>query len=279
MSVISLDDNAFGRLLKHWRSRRHVSQLDLSMASGVSQRHISFLESGRSRPSRSMILQLAAVLDMPLRQQNQLLTTAGFAPIYSEFDLDAPEVGVIRRALDCMLRQHEPYPAFVLDRYWNQLLVNQGAMRLMGWLAGGEPTAPSKLTQSSGPINMVRLLFEPGGVKPYVSNWDAVAVQLLYRLQRESLAEGPEADSGALLAELLAVPEVAALWQGSPIEERWDLPLLTIDFVRDDVRLSFFSTLTTLGTPQDITLQELRLECMFPADEATEVQWAELLTG
>ena len=217
-----------------------------------------------------MILKLAAVLDIPLRQQNKLLTTAGFAPIYSEFDLDAPEVAAIRRALDCMLRQHEPYPAFVIDRYWNQLLVNQGAMRLMGWLADGAAAEPSE------PINMVRLLFEPGGIRPYVSNWDAVVKQLLYRVQRESLAEGAESHSQALLEELLAVPEIAALWQASPIEESWDLPLLTIDFVRDDVRLSFFSTLTTLGTPHDITLQELRLECMFPADEATEVQWEKI---
>ena len=122
MAVIA--DNSFGQLLKQWRSQRNFSQLDLSITSNVSQRHISFLESGRSNPSRDMVLTLSAVLDIPLRQQNQMLTAAGFAALYSEFDLSDPEVAPIRRALEFTLRQQEPYPALVMDRYWNQIMMN-----------------------------------------------------------------------------------------------------------------------------------------------------------
>ncbi|MEL7225890.1 MAG: helix-turn-helix transcriptional regulator [Cyanobacteria bacterium J06576_12] len=256
-------DNSFGQFLRHWRLQRNFSQLDLSMASDVSQRHISFIESGRSHPSRDMVLNLATVLNIPLRQQNKMLTAAGFAPIYSEFDLSAPEVVPIRRALEFTLKQQEPYPALVMDRYWNQMIVNKGAENLLGWLLAGKD-----IPEAVG-SNLMKLMLHPQGVKARVVSWDAIATHLIHRVYRETLAGGKDEQSQALFDELLTYPGVRALWQ-SPIEDNWQMPLLSTTFSNADRQLSFFTTLTTLGTPQDITLQELRLECLFPADDATE---------
>jgi transcriptional regulator with XRE-family HTH domain len=259
-------DKAFGQLLKHWRCQRNFSQLELSLASGVSQRHISFIESGRARPSREMILKLSAVLDIPLRQQNKMLTTAGFAPIYSEFDLSAPEVLPIRRALEFTLRQQEPYPALVMDRYWNQVMLNQGAINLMNWLLTGLTIA-----DEIGP-NLMKLMLHPQGVKERIQNWDGIVPHLIHRVHREALSEGQDAQSQTLFDTLLTYPGIRELWQ-APAKDNWQLPLLTVNFSHAGQQLSCFTTLTTLGTPQDITLQELRLECFFPADQHTEQQF------
>lgn len=257
-------DNAFGQMLRQWRSQRNFSQLDLSLASDVSQRHISFVESGRARPSRTMVLKLATVLDVPLRQQNKMLTAAGFAPIYSEFDLSAPEVAPIRRALEFMLRQQEPYPALVMDRYWNQIQTNRGAEQVVGWLLAGQ-TLPPELSDR---VNLTKLMLHPQGLRQYITNWESAATHVIHRVHRESL-EGQDEQSQKLFDELLGYPTVRELWQ-APAEDSWHLPLLTVNFAKDGRQLSFFTTITTLGTPHDITLQELRLECLFPADEATE---------
>lgn len=263
MSAIANADNPFGALLKQWRSQRNFSQLDLSVASDVSQRHISFLESGRAKPSRDMVIKLSVVLDIPLRQRNKMLTAAGFAPIYSAFDLSSPEVAPIRRALEFTLRQQSPYPALVMDRYWNQIMVNKGAENLLGWLIGGK-TVPEDI----GP-NLMKLMLHPQGVRAHVVNWEMMASHLIRRVHRETLAEGQEEQSQALFDALLTYPDIQSLWQ-APIQENWQLPLLNTTFSKAEQQLSFFTTITTLGTPQDITLQELRLECLFPADDQTE---------
>lgn len=260
--MAAVADNSFGELLKQWRLQRNFSQLDLSTTSNVSQRHISFLESGRANPSRDMVLALSAVLDIPLRQQNQMLTAAGFAALYSEFDLSDPEVAPIRRALEFTLRQQEPYPALVMDRYWNQVMMNEGAKRLIGWL-----TEEKELPTEIGP-NLIKLMLHPQGVREHVENWEIVASHLIHRVYRETRVEG-EQQSQLLFNSLLAYPAVENLWR-SPVKENWQLPLLNTVFSKSHRRLNFFTTLTTLGTPQDITLQELRLECLFPADRATE---------
>ena len=269
MSSTAVIDNSFGQLLKQWRSQRNFSQLDLSISSNVSQRHISFLESGRSRPSRDMVLELSTVLDIPLRQQNQMLTAAGFAAIYSEFDLSDPEVAPIRRALEFTLRQQEPYPALVMDRYWNQIMVNEGAKRLLQWLIG-EKALPAEI----GP-NLVKLMLHPQGIKDRVQNWEIVATHLIHRVHRETRIEGQGQQSQSLFNSLLSYPEIEQLWH-SPQKDNWQLPLLSTIFSKGDRQLSFFTTLTTLGTPQDITLQELRLECLFPADDTTEEAFREI---
>jgi len=260
-------DTSFGNLLKHWRNQLSFSQLDLAVASEVSQRHISFLESGRAKPSRDMILQLATVLDVPLRYQNMMLTSAGFAPIYSESDLSASEIEPIRKALDFILRQQEPYPALVMDRYWNLIQSNTAAQRLINWLV---PTQQlQNLLDSNGKFNLMRFMFHPQGLKPFIANWEEIANHLIQRVYRETLAEGCSQDSINLFQELQTYPDIPRLWQISHTCT-WQVPLLTLQFVKNGLSLSFFSTIATLGTPHDITLQELRIESLFPADEVTE---------
>lgn len=265
--------NSFATLLKQWRSQRGFSQLDLAVTSQVSQRHISFLESGRAKPSREMVLQLAMVLDVPLRQQNLMLTAAGFAPVHTETDLCAPEMASIRKALDFMLHKQEPYPAIVIDRYWNLILTNDAATRLL--------TAFIKLEtlqahfSVDGKINLMQAMFAPQGLRPFIVNWEDFAEHLLQRVHREAIAEGQSEQSTALLNELMSYPGVSDIWHGSNQAAQNTL-LLTVHLKRDDLELQFFSTIATLGTTYDITLQELRIECLFPADETTEKNWKQM---
>lgn len=280
--------SSFGMLLKHWRSKRGISQLELSLTSQVSQRHISFLESGRAKPSREMVLELATVLEVPLRQQNLLLTTAGFAPIHTETDLAAPEMSMIRKAIDLMLLKQEPYPAFAIDRYWNLLLTNGAANRLLAAFIDVE-TLQDRFYQD-GKVKLMQVMFHPQGLRPFVVNWQDVAGQLLRRVHREAQSsiskishqgmrtvDGKKDRSVELFEELMSYPDVAELWQTSNRAVQNTL-LLAVHLKRDQLELQFFSTIATLGTSYDITLQELRIECLFPADEITEQNWLQLVT-
>ena len=262
--------DSFGTLLKQWRDRRSFSQLDLAMSSQVSQRHISFLESGRAKPSQEMVLQLATVLEIPLRQQNLLLSAAGFAPIHTETDLSAPEMTSVRKAIDLILHQHEPYPAFAVDRYWHLLLANQGANRLLDAFIA--PDKLHRLFYLDGKINLMRVFFHPLGLRPSIVNWESCANHLLQRLHRETLVERESDLSTVLLKELMSYPDVDRIWR-TDVRTTQHALLLAIQFHREDLEFQFFSTIATLGTPYDITLQELRIECLFPADEATERNW------
>jgi transcriptional regulator with XRE-family HTH domain len=262
--------DSFGILLKQWRDLRSFSQLDLATISQVSQRHISFLESGRAKPSQEMVLQLATVLEIPLRQQNLLLSAAGFAPIHTETDLSAPEMTSIRKAIDLILHQHEPYPAFAVDRYWNLVLANQGATRLLDAFIA--PEKLHRLFYLDGKINLMRVFFHPLGLRPSIVNWESCANHLLQRLHRETLIERESDLSTVLLKELMSYPDVDRIWR-TDLHTTQHALLLAIQFQREDLKLQFFSTIATLGTPYDITLQELRIECLFPADEATECNW------
>jgi transcriptional regulator with XRE-family HTH domain len=265
--------DSFGMLLKQWRDRRNFSQLDLALSSQVSQRHISFIESGRAKPSQEMVLQLATVLEIPLRQQNLLLSAAGYAPIHTETDLSAPEMISVRKAIDLMLHQHEPYPAFVVDRYWNLLLTNKGATRLLDAFIA--PEKLHSLFSIDGKINLLRVMFHPQGLRPFMVNWESIASHSLQRLHREMLVERESDLSTMLMNELMSYPDVDRIWQIDRDPAQHTL-LLNTHFQRDDLELKFFSTIATLGTPYDITLQELRLECLFPADEATNLNWQQL---
>jgi transcriptional regulator with XRE-family HTH domain len=270
--------DSFGTLLRQWRDLRNFSQLDLALTSQVSQRHISFLESGRAKPSQEMVLQLATVLEIPLRQQNLLLSAAGFTPIHTETDLSAPEMTPVRKAIDLILHQHEPYPAFVVDRYWNLLLTNQGATRLLDrFIVGGaspleNPERLQTLFYRDGKINILRVMLHPQGLRPFIVNWESCANHLLQRLHRETLIERESELSTVLLKELMSYPGVTQIWQTDRHFVQHTL-LLNVHLQRDDLELKFFSTIATLGTPYDITLQELRIESMFPADEPTERNW------
>ncbi|NJK52381.1 MAG: helix-turn-helix transcriptional regulator [Leptolyngbyaceae cyanobacterium SU_3_3] len=266
--------HSFGTLLKQWRDRRGFSQLDLAIESGVSQRHISFIESGRAKPSRKMILELAIVLEIPLRQQNLMLTAAGFAPVHSENDLSSPEMASIRKALDFILKQQEPLPAIIIDRYWNLLLTNNGTNRLLATFI--DPSRLRTLFYTDGTINLMRVIFHSQGLRPFIANWEEFAGHLLGRLHREASSnndnDNEQSLSLSLFDEIMNYSGVSEIWNTSNRTAQNTL-LLTIHLKKNDLRWQFFSTITTLGTPYDITLQELRIECLFPADEATERDW------
>ena len=263
-------ENSFGLLLREWRSRRRVSQLDLAVEAGVSSRHVSFIETGRAQPSREMILMLARVLDVPLRDRNDLLMAAGYAAMYRATDLEAPALEQARRALDFMLRQQEPYPAIVVDRSWNLLKANNGAVKLVEAF-----TDPAAASEWGG--NAMRLMFHPGGFRPHIVNWEAMAAALIQWLHRDVLAGLGGVQTRALLNELLAYPGVPPRWRTLDLDVS-TAPFLAIEFSKGDLNLRYFSTLTSLGTPHDITLQELRVEAFFPADTATE-EASRRLTG
>jgi transcriptional regulator with XRE-family HTH domain len=260
----------FGTLLRQWRDQRNLSQLDLALTSQVSQRHISFLESGRAKPSQEMVLQLATVLEIPLRHQNLMLSAAGFAPIHAETDLSAPEMSSVCKAIDFILHQQEPYPAIVIDRYWNLLLTNQGATRLLNIFI--DPEQLQTHFCIDGKINLMRVVFDPQGLHPFIANWEEVAEYSLQRVHREANSSIENEQSTLLFDELIRYPGVADLWNTSSRFAHNDL-ILTTHLQKDDLNLRFFSTIATLGTPYDITLQEIRIECLFPADEVTERNW------
>ncbi len=259
--------SAFGPLLRQWRAR-----LDLAAEAEISSRHLSFIETGRAGPSREMVRLLAQVLDVPLRDRNALLTAAGYAPIYRETRLEAPAMAQARRALDFILRQQEPYPALVLDRHWNVLDVNEGSARVQQ--AFLDAAAAAEL----GPPNAMRLMFHPRAFRPHIVNWEATAASLIQWLHRDALSGFADTETRALLQELLSYPDVPRHWRTLDLEAS-TAPFLPIEFSKDELSLRYFTTLTSLGTPHDITLQELRIECFFPADEATEAASRRLADG
>jgi transcriptional regulator with XRE-family HTH domain len=252
---------SIGPVLQYWRKARRLTQLGLAHEADVSPRHICFLETGRAKPSRQMVLLLAKVLDVPLRERNALLLAAGFAPVYAETRFDAPELGPVRTALDAILRQQEPFPAVVMNRGWDIVATNAAAARFFRLLLGAEPARQ--------PANVLHLIFDANGLRPYVVNWEAVAEALVQRVHREALGGMSDPATTQLLQEILAYPGVPKRLH-SPDLAAPLLPVLPVRFARGDAAFSFFSTVTTLGTPQDITLQELRIECFFPADADTE---------
>lgn len=238
-----------------------MSQLGLALEAEVSTRHLSFLESGRAQPSRDMVLLLSRVLEVPARGRNELLTAAGYAPIYRETALDAPGMAQARRALEFMLRQQEPYPAMVLDRHWNILMTNDAMGRVMGLFLDAAAMA------AAGSPNAMRLSYHPQGLRPFIVNWDATAAAFIQWLHRDLLRTG-DAETRRLLDELLSYPDVPRQWRTLDLDAS-TVPFLAIELRKGDVRFSFFTILASLGTPYDITLHELRVECFFPADEAT----------
>jgi transcriptional regulator with XRE-family HTH domain len=259
--------NELGPLLRHWRDLRGKSQFDLSLDTGVSQRQISFIESGRSVPGRHTLLELAQALDVPLRDRNTLLLASGYAPIYAEGAWNGPEMQSITSALERMLHQHEPFPAVVMDRYWNVLTTNEAAPRFFSSFIDMEARTT--------PRNMLHLMFDPDGMRPFIANWEDVARSLFQRVYRESVGRVIDHRTRELLAALLAYPDVKTEWK-NPVALS-AMPVIPIGFVRGDRVLSYFSMITTVGTPQTIAAQELRIECMFPADEATTAGHCEMI--
>jgi len=206
-----------------------------------------------------MVLRLAEALQIPLRERNSLLLAAGYAPFYRQTGLDAPEMEAARRAVEILLKQQEPFPGIVVDRYWNILQVNTGTKRFLALF-------PHRDSRMAG--NAMRLLFDPQGLRPFVENWQSVAARLIQRVHREVAADPSDEKMKRFLEELLGYPDVPSRWHVLDLDLAAS-PFLTIDYRTKKCRLRLFSTLTTFGTAQDIGLQELRIESFFPADEAT----------
>lgn len=257
--------DGFGALLRRWRHDRRLSQEALALEAGISQRHLSCLESGRSGPSRQMILHLAQVLDIPLRDRNLLLVAAGFAAAYAHRSLDGPELAAVDRALDLMLQGLEPCPAIVVDRSWRMVRANDSALAAFSAFVDLETVFDGLDAPGGGP-NVLWLTCHPQGLRRYVPDWAQVAPALLERTRREVAAEPAWIEGAALLRglETLLGPGICS----APVQPTTD-PVLTLTLVRDDVQLRLFTMMATFGTAQDVTVQELRVEAFFPADDAT----------
>jgi transcriptional regulator with XRE-family HTH domain len=277
--ALSPAGNSLGNLLRHWRNVRGRNQLDLSIEAGVSQRHISFIESGRSIPSRQTLLEIAQVLDVPLRERNTLLLSGGYAPVFSEAAWNSTQMQSVTKALERILRQHEPFPALVMDRYWNVLIANASAPRFFNCFID--------MSQRKGPRNMLHLVFDPDGMRPFIEHWDEVASSLLHRVRTEATGRVIDEKTKELVAALLAYPGGKAISTkqiqtrsrpcdlGQTLESNSAtggpvLPIIPLSFRKDETVLNYFSMVTTVGTPQTVAAQELRIETMFPADEETE---------
>lgn len=257
-----------GNLLRHWRDQRGKSQLELSLDSGVSQRHISFIESGRSVPSRPTLIGIAQSLEVPLRDRNALLLASGYAPVYSESPWNSEEMSSINKVLARMLRQHEPFAAVVMDRYWNVLASNHSAPQFFGLF--------TDMAARKTPRNLLELMFDPDGMRPYIADWERTAQSLIQRVHRESVGRVIDDQTQALLEKLQRYPQVHGKWATSPTANT--LPFIPLSFVHQGQVLNYFSMITTVGTPQTVAAEELRLECLFPADEETEARHLELMS-
>ncbi len=254
-------DTGFARLLREWRQKRRLSQLDLALTAGVSQRHVSFLESGRANPSRAMILQLSETLEVPLRDRNDWLTAAGFAPLFRSRGLDDPHMAQVMAAIRLMLKAHEPFPALAIDRAWNVRLANASFDRL-GALFGADLWD----RVGGGERNLMRLFFHPAGIRRFVTNWAAVGPLVWQRARREAEALGG-AEMQAVLDDLAPLQDDVVRWSA---RDTALLPVLPFTLRVGGMELSLFTVIATFGTAQDVTADELRIETMFPADAATE---------
>jgi len=255
-------NEAFGSLLRRWRAGHRLTQEQLAAEAEISTRHLSYLERGKARPSREMVLVLASVLDLELRDRNLLLGCAGFAAVYPNSPLESLQMAPIRRAIDLMFAQQEPFGAVLVDRLWNVLETNRGAARLLHTFWPRPPNDPRIAT------NLLRATLHPEGLRPALVNWTEAAAFLLERLERGCALYPHDDERQALRRELLGYPGVAELRPvGVPITGH---PVLTSHLKNGTAELRLFTTLTTLGTPLDVTAQELTIENYFPADPDSE---------
>jgi transcriptional regulator with XRE-family HTH domain len=247
-----------GGLLRDWRQRRHLSQLDLAVGAEVSARHLSFVETGRSKPSRELLLHLAEHLEVPLRERNSLLLAAGYAPSYAETPLEADELTPVRTAIETILSGHEPFPAVVVDRHWDLVSANSAAMGLIGSMVDASLLTP--------PVNALRISLHPDGLAPHILNLAQYSEHLLARLRRLG-AVSADPDLLSLADELRRYPGV----NDAPAAEQPSSQLFVPLVLQPPAgpRLTFFSTIATFGTALDITVAELAIESFFPADRST----------
>jgi transcriptional regulator with XRE-family HTH domain len=255
-ATVARPQSPIGEMLRQWRERRRISQLDLAIQADISTRHLSFVETGRSSPSRDMVLHLADNLEVPLRERNHLLLAAGYAPVYGESALDSPQMAAVRQAVRLVLKAHEPFPAVVVDRKWNMVDANA----TIALLTAG--AAPHLLEP---PVNVLRLSLHPQGVAPRIVNLGEWRAHLLDRLGRQAVSGGDPA--------LFALHEELAAYPGGGGGHSVDLEAgeiaVPLRIRAEGAELAFISTATTFGTAVDVTVSELSIESFFPADDAT----------
>ncbi|WP_168204086.1 helix-turn-helix domain-containing protein [Aliikangiella coralliicola] len=250
----------FGELIKDWRKNRGFSQMELAFESNISSKHISFLETGRSQPSREMIIRLSNSLNIPLNERNILFSAAGFAEAYQRSDINQPEMKAVRDALSIMLNNHLPYPAVVFDWDWNIMMENQSYQQITQFLREQQPDFPDT-------TNILEILFDYNGARPFIENWDEVASFILQRLHREKIMfQDRRSDR---LEKLLEYPDIPKSWQTISFVEQ-SRPMVNVIINLGQLKLNLFSTLATFGTAIDITMEELMIEQYFPLDEVTK---------
>lgn len=254
-------------MLKYWRESRGLSQLDLSLAADVSSKHISFLETGRAKPSQEMLLTLAATLQIPLREQNTLLQAAGFESLFEETTLE-DSACVVYDVIDRMLTKHEPYPMFVMDSGYKLLRCNSAGIKLISHFIAEPDALP-------GEPNIYEALFDPKLTRPFVDNWEELARALLLRVYRETLLNQHDKKMKSLLDRILAFPDIPSTWRVPDLTQA-SQPVLPITLSKDGQTFAFTTTITRFSAPQNITAEELKIECLFPLDSKTE-QYCETL--
>ncbi|MFV2089585.1 MAG: helix-turn-helix domain-containing protein [Pseudomonadales bacterium] len=264
----------FGTILKDWRQHRRVSQLALSSHSGISQRHISFLETGRSKPSRPMVLALSDSLDIPLRERNALLQSAGYAAVYSERPLASEETAIFAVALKATLDHHEPYPAMVLDGHWNLVMANEGALRFFGLFI--DLFAALEAIGAPQEFQVARLCLRDEGLKPYIINWHDLAWSFLARARRALLVNPRDPHLPVLIDEIIRHPDAPMEWR-QPDYSTAPPPVVTMTLARDGFEYSLFTMLAHFGSAQSVTLEELSVETFYPANEATRQRLLDLV--
>ena len=257
--ISHLHPHPVGDLLRGWRNRRAMSQADLAFEAGISIKHLSHVETGKAAASREILLQLASALGLSLRDRNALLEAGGFARQYGERELTAPELADARRAIDLLLARHEPFPAVVTDRRWNVMQANRAATRLMTLLLGAE--------RMKRPLNHMKMFLAPDELRPFVANWPEVAAALMVRARHEAMAAPLDRALQSTWRELTKLPDVTAPQLD---ESQAPGPLCELRLHKGELGIGLIGAVLTLGTPQDVTLQELRVEMFMPADDASE---------
>ena len=266
-SAVLLDPHpAFSDLLRSWRKINKVSQGALSGITGISQRHLSFLESGRSTPSREMVLRLASAFELPLREKNALLTAAGFASIYTENNIDDEAMKQAKNALSVMLEHHNPYGAIVVDRNWNLLMMNDANVKVFSHFMD-----PLKVWEDVGGStpNMIRVTLHEKGLRPYIQNFEDFGRYFIHQLETELSANPYNRGAKELLDEVMTYPDMP---NNRGESNTSPTPFLSMSLKKDDLELELFTMVSTFGTPQDVTLQEIRIETFFPGNDTTD-QW------
>jgi transcriptional regulator with XRE-family HTH domain len=264
----SASASSVGRMLRQWRSERRISQLDLALQAEVSTRHLSFIETGRAKPSRQMVLLLSSALEVPLRERNTLLLAAGYAPAYRETALDDPQMADVRLALQMILRQHDPFGAVVVNRHWDVVMASDSWRRMMAALGAAQcPSQPLEVVPAPRP-NIIRALLAPGPLRQSIRNWEQLARAIVARARRDA-ARDPVAEE--VLRQAVADAGQPELWDDADLVSPQSL-LIPVELEVGGTVLRLLSTISTLGTAQDITLQELHIESFHPADAETDAR-------